>query len=85
MSTLEEIRKDLGERESALMAKRSDLEDLDPAIEQMRFIGDYSAYNRMVADYNKKVREYNQELDTFNDNFRRIQPSCRTIQLHYRA
>ncbi len=33
----------------------------------MRTIGDYSAYNRMVADYNRKVREYNQELDTFNE------------------
>jgi hypothetical protein len=65
-ATLETMGKDLGERESALKSRRSDLEDMDRAIALMRTTGDYSGYNRMVAEYNKKVRDYNQELATYD-------------------
>lgn len=64
---LEEMRKDLGERESALLSRKSDLEHMDQAIERTGTTGDYSGYNRLVSEYNKKVRDYNQELDTYNE------------------
>jgi hypothetical protein len=64
---LEEIRKDLGERESSLMSGRSDLEDMDLALGEMESIGNYSGYNRMVSEYNKKVWDYNQDLDIYNN------------------
>jgi len=63
---LEEIRKDLGERESSLKSRRSDLEDMNLAIGQMESIGDYSGYNQLVSDYNDKVGDYNQELDAYS-------------------
>jgi hypothetical protein len=64
---LETLGEDLKDCESALTAKKSDLDMMEVVMEQMRTGGNISGYNRMVAEYNKRVRDYNQNLETYHE------------------
>jgi hypothetical protein len=64
---LETLGTDLGDRESVLRIKKSELDTMEVDMEQMRASGDISGYNRMVSEYNKHVRDYNQNLDRYNE------------------
>jgi hypothetical protein len=64
---LELLRVDLTGYESALISRRSDLENMELVMEQLRAGGDRSGYNRLVSAYNNKVRDYNRDLEEYKE------------------